>query len=201
MAIELILNGDNSSEIKELHDLEILASVEEGNVNARITTEQITLVNNYAKLVRDYIAGGANGTTEGIFEGLPLQIQENGVNVFDGYLDFLNDFEIVNPTTVKSRIKKHDGNNNFQDRANGLTFGYLDELNLIDATNDYLPIPYIIEKEFNFVEFGFITFQIYAISRDLQNQIRSCFRWCFGFGYFTSYTNGRFCNGFGYNIN
>jgi hypothetical protein len=171
MAIELILNGDNSSEIKELHDLEILASVEEGNVNARITTEQITLVNNYAKLVRDYISGGANGTTEGIFEGLPLQIQENGVNVFDGYLDFLNDFEIVNPTTVKSRIKKHDGNNNFQDRANGLTFGYLDEINLI-GPNDYLPIPYIIEKEFNFVEFGFITFQIYAISRDLQNQIR-----------------------------
>jgi len=171
MAIELILNGDNSSEIKELHDLEILASVEEGNVNARITTEQITLVNNYAKLVRDYIAGGANGTTEGIFEGLPLQIQENGVNVFDGYLDFLNDFEIVNPTTVKSRIKKHDGNNNFQDRANGLTFGYLDELNLI-GTGDYLSIPYIIEKEFNFVEFSFIAFSIYAISRDLQTQIR-----------------------------
>tara|TARA_R110001592_G_scaffold221525_3_gene476374 strand:+ start:365 stop:2128 length:1764 start_codon:yes stop_codon:yes gene_type:complete len=171
MAIELILNGDNSSEIKELHDLEILASVEEGNVNARITTEQITLVNNYAKLVRDYIAGGANGTTEGIFEGLPLQIQENGVNVFDGYLDFLNDFEIVDPTTVKSRIKKHDGNNNFQDRANGLTFGYLEQLNLI-GTNDYLSIPYIIEKEFNFIEFSFIAFSIYAISRDLQTQIR-----------------------------
>ena len=172
MAIELILNGDNSSEIKELHDLEILASVEEGNVNARITTEQITLVNNYAKLVRDYIAGGANGTTNGIFEGLPLQIQENGVNVFDGYLDFLNDFEIVNPTTVKSRIKKHDGNNNFQDRANGLTFGYLDELNLIDATNDYSNIPYIIEKEFNFVEFSFIAFSIYTISRDIEEQAR-----------------------------
>jgi len=171
MAIELILNGDNSSEIKELHDLEILASVEEGNVNARITTEQITLVNNYAKLVRDYISGGANGTTNGIFEGLPLQIQENGVNVFDGYLDFLNDFEIVNPTTVLSRIKKHDGNNNFQDRANGLTFGFLDDENLI-GPNDYINIPYIIEKEFNFVEFSFIAFQIYAISRDLQTQIR-----------------------------
>lgn len=171
MAIELILNGDNSSEIKELHDLEILASVEEGNVNARITTEQITLVNNYAKLVRDYIAGGVNGTTEGIFEGLPLQIQENGVNVFDGYLDFLNDFEIVNPTTVKSRIKKHDGNNNFSDRANGLTFGYLDELNLI-GTGDYSNIPYIIEKEFNFIEFSFIAFSIYAISRDIEEQAR-----------------------------
>jgi hypothetical protein len=93
------------------------------------------------------------------------------VNVFDGYLDFLNDFEIVNPTTVKSRIKKHDGNNNFSDRANGLTFGYLDELNLI-GTGDYSNIPYIIEKEFNFVEFSFIAFSIYAISRDLQTQIR-----------------------------
>ena len=172
MAIEIILNGDNSSAIQELHDLEILASVEKGNVNSKITTEQITLVNEYAELVRNYIAGGANGTTNGIFEGLPLQIQQNGVNVFDGYLDFLNDFEIVNPTTVKSRIKKHDGNNNFQDRANGLTFGYLDELGLIDATNDYSNIPYIIEKEFNFIEFSFLSFSIYSVARDLQGQIR-----------------------------
>ena len=172
MAIEIILNGDNSSAVKELHDLEILASVERGNVNASITTEQLTLVNEYAELVRNYIAGGVNGTSNGIFEGLPLQIQENGVNVFDGYLDFLNDFEIINPTTVLSRIKKHDGNNNFQDRANGLTFGYLDELNLIDATNDYSNIPYIIEKEFNFIEFSFIAFSIYAISKDIEEQAR-----------------------------
>ena len=170
MAIEIILNGDNSSAIQELHDLEILASVEKGNVNSKITTEQITLVNEYAELVRNYIAGGANGTTNGIFEGLPLQIQQNGVNVFDGYLDFLNDFEIVNPTTVKSRIKKHDGNNNFQDRANGLTFGYLEELTLI-GTADYSNIPYIIEKEFNFVEFSFIAFSIYAISKDIEEQV------------------------------
>ena len=171
MAIEIILNGDNSSAIQELHDLEILASVERGNVNASITTEQLTLVNQYAELVRNYIAGGVNGTTNGIFEGLPIQIQENGVNVFDGYLDFLNDFEIVNPTTVLSRIKKHDGNNNFLDRANGLTFGFLDDENLI-GSSDYSNIPYIIEKEFNFVEFSFIAFSIYAISKDIEEQVR-----------------------------
>jgi len=172
MAIEIILNGDNSSAVKELHDLEILASVERGNVNASITTEQLTLVNEYAKLVRDYIAGGANGTTNGIFEGLPLQIQENGVNVFDGYLDFLNDFEIVNPTTVLSRIKKHDSNDNFQDRANGLTFGYLVEAGFI-TSNDYINVPYVIEKEFNFVEFAFLSFSIYSVTKDLQALIRS----------------------------
>jgi hypothetical protein len=172
MAIEIILNGDNSSAVKELHDLEILASVEKGNVNASITTEQLTLVNEYAELVRTYIAGGANGTTNGIFEGLPLQIQENGVNVFDGYLDFLNDFEIVNPTTVLSRIKKHDSNDNFQDRANGLTFGYLVEAGFI-TSNDYINVPYVIEKEFNFVEFAFLSFSIYSVTKDLQALIRS----------------------------
>jgi hypothetical protein len=170
MAIEIILNGDNSSAIQELHDLEIIASVEEGNVNARITTEQITLVNEYAQLVRSYISGGANGTTNGIFEGLDLQMTENGVNVFDGYLDFLNDFEIVNPTTVRARIKKHDGNNNFQDRANGLTFGYLADLNVLN-TNHYLDVPYINEKEFNYIEFAFLSFSIYSISKDLRDQV------------------------------
>jgi len=172
MAIEIILNGDNSSAVKELHDLEILASVERGNVNASITTEQLTLVNEYAKLVRDYISGGANGTTNGIFEGLPLQIQENGVNVFDGYLDFLNDFEIVNPTTVLSRIKKHESNDNFQDRANGLTFGFLVEENFI-VSSDYILVPYVIEKEFNFVEFGLLAFSIYSITKDLRALVQS----------------------------
>tara|TARA_R110002126_G_scaffold156594_1_gene304027 strand:- start:642 stop:2387 length:1746 start_codon:yes stop_codon:yes gene_type:complete len=172
MAIEIILNGDTSSAVKELHDLEILASVERGNVNSNITTEQLTLVNEYAQLVRDYISGGANGTTDGIFEGLPLQIQENGVNVFDGYLDFLNDFEIVNPTTVKARIKKHESNNNFQDRANGLTFGYLVDAGFI-TSSDYTNVPYVIEKEFNFIEFAFISFSIYSVTRDLVNFINN----------------------------
>ncbi len=167
MAIEIILDGDNSSAVQELHDLEIIASVEEGNVNARITTEQITLVNEYAQLVRNYIAGGANGTTNGIFEGLDLQMLENGTNVFDGYLDFLNDFEIVDPTTVRARIKKHDGNNNFQDRANGVTWGYLEEIGFI-GNNNYISIPYINEKEFNFIEFAFLSFSIYSISKDLK---------------------------------
>tara|TARA_R110000787_G_scaffold23250_1_gene66751 strand:- start:3911 stop:5674 length:1764 start_codon:yes stop_codon:yes gene_type:complete len=166
MAIEIILNGDTSSAVKELHDLEILASVEKGSVNANITTEQLTLVNEYAELVRTYIAGGANGTTNGIFEGLPLQIQESGVNVFDGYLDFLNDFEIVDPTTVKARIKKHDSNDNFQDRANGLTFGYLVDEGFINY-NDFINVPYLIEKEFNYIEFAFIAFSIYSITRDI----------------------------------
>ena len=165
MAIEIILNGDNSSAVKELHDLEILASVEKGSVSASITTEQLTLVNEYAELVRNYIAGGANGTTNGIFEALPIQIQENGINVFDGYLDFLNDFEIVDPTTVRSRIKKYDSNDNFQDRANGLTFGYLDAINVI-STNDYIQVPYLIETPFNFVEFAFVGVTIYIIGRD-----------------------------------
>jgi hypothetical protein len=170
MAIQIILDGDTSSAVQELHDLEIIASVEEGNVNARITTEQITLVNQYAALVRNYISGGVNGSTNGIFEGLNLEMLENGTNVFDGYLDFLNDFEIVNPTTVKARIKKHDGNNNFRDRASGLTFGYLDEINAI-GPGDYLSIPYINEKEFNYIEFAFLAFSIYNLTKDSKELI------------------------------
>lgn len=171
MAIELILDGDNKSAIKDLHDLEILATIEKGNVSAKITTSQIDFVDTYAVLVRTYIAEGATGQSRGIFEGLPLQMLVNGTNVFDGYLDFLNDFEIVNPTLVRARIKKHDSNNNFEDRANGLTFGYLDEINFI-GINDYIDIPYVIEKEFNFIEFAFLAFSIYTIARDLQGLLK-----------------------------
>ena len=171
MAIEVILAGDNSSAIKELHDLEIIASVERGQVDARITTSQLTFVNEYAELIRTYIAQGATGQSNGIFEGLDIQMNENGVNVFDGYLDQLNDFEIVNPTTVKSRIKKHNSNNDFQDRANGLTFGFLQEIAFINNSH-YINIPYVNEKEFNFVEFAFLAFTIFTIIRDLATIVK-----------------------------
>ena len=171
MAIDIILDGNNSSAIQELHDLEIIASVEVGNVNARITTDKITLVNEYAQLVRNYIAGGATGQTNGIFEGLNLEMFRDGVSVFDGYLDFLNDFEIVDPTTVHAKIKKHDSNDNFRDRATGVTFGYLEELGFI-GINNYINIPYINEKEFNFIEFSFLSFSIYSISKDLKELLR-----------------------------
>jgi len=171
MAIEVILDGDNDSAIKELHNLDTIASFEEGSANARITTEQITLVNEYAEKARSYLVGGLNGSTNGYFEGLDLQMQQNGVNVFDGYLDFLTDFEIVDPTTVKSRIKKHDGYDNFRDRASGVTYGYLESINLI-GNNDYINIPYINEKDFNYIEFAFLSFSIYTVIKDLKTLIQ-----------------------------
>ena len=88
-----------------------------------------------------------------------------------GYLDFLNDFEIIDPTTVKARIKKHESNNEFQDRANGLTFGYLLDAGFI-TSNDYIWVPYVIEKEFNFVEFAFLSVSIYTITTDLISLIK-----------------------------
>ena len=170
MAIDVILAGDSSSAIKELYDLSIVASVERGSVSSRITTEQLTFVNEYAELIRRYFEGGANGTSKGIYEGLPVQIFENGQEVFDGYLDFLNDFKIVDPTTVTARIIKHESYNDIYAKASGLTVGSLYEQGFITA-NDFVNVPYIIEKEFNFIEFAFLTYSIYSITSQLQKII------------------------------
>lgn len=167
MAIEVILAGNSASAIRELHNLSIVASVERGVVSSRITTQQITFVNEYAELIRKYFDDGRTGASKGIYEGLPVQIFEEGQIVFDGYLDFLNDFKIVDPTTVNARIIKHESYNDILSKVSGLTVGSLVDLGVF-SNNDYIDLPYIIETEFNFIEFGLMIYSIYAITKDLR---------------------------------
>ena len=122
--LTVTLNGDNSSAIRELHELEILATFENGNAQANISTTEFEFVNEFAESISEWISGGLTGGL-GIFEGIPLSVQISGSNpsylAFDGYMDMTDEFEIVNPTTIKGKIKKDNGLQNLNDLASGLT--------------------------------------------------------------------------------
>lgn len=171
MAVNVILDGDNSSAIKELQDLTILASVEKGFVTSRITTDQLTLVNEFAQKAREFIENGANGNGPGIFEGMPIEIIENGNSIFEGCLDFINDFAVVDPTTVKTRLRKKNSNNSIADQMSGTTFASLEERGFINSSH-FIDVPFVIEKDFNFIDFAFLAFSIYSIVKDLRDIVK-----------------------------
>lgn len=174
--LTVTLNGDNSSAIRELHDIELLATFENGNPQANITSTEFEFVNEFAESISDWISGGLSGGF-GIFQGIPLSVQITGqnpsYNAFDGFLDMTDDFEIVNPTTIKGKIKKDNGLQNLDDLASGLTWEYLFQTGVL-TVNDMEWCPYVIEKEFDPVAFLLLIlaiFQTTVILIDLIKEI------------------------------
>lgn len=168
------LNGDNSSSIRELHDLELLATFENGNPQANISSTEFEFVNEFAESISEWVSGGLSGGF-GIFQGVPLNIQITGqspsYNAFDGFLDMTDDFEIVNPTTIKGKIKKDNGLQNLDDLASGLTWEYLFQEGIL-TTDDMEWCPYVIEKEFDVTTFLLLILAIYTTTTILIDLVK-----------------------------
>ena len=85
--ITISLNGDDSSQVRELHDIELLATFENGNTQANISITEFEFVNDFAKDIRSWIDNGLTSGL-GIFEGIPLSVTINGASpnylAFDG---------------------------------------------------------------------------------------------------------------------
>lgn len=173
--ITITLNGDNSSAVRELHDIELLATFENGNAQANITTTDFEFVNEFAQSIREWIEDGTTGGY-GIFEGIPLNVEISGSNpnylAFNGYLDMTDEFEIINPTMVKGKIKKDSGMQTLDDLSSGLTWQFLFEEGVLTAS-DMEWIPYIIEREFDPVAFLLISLAIYSVSVQIIDLVRS----------------------------
>lgn len=172
--ITLTLNGDNSSQIRELHDLQILATFENGNAQANISTTEFEFVNDFASAIKDWIDSGTSSGV-GIFEGIPVQLRISGDQptylAFDGYLDMTDEFEIVDPTTIKAKIKKDSGLQNLEDLASGLTWEFLYQEGIL-TNSDMIWIPYIIEEKFDPIAFLLLSLAIYSTAVALVDLIK-----------------------------
>lgn len=173
--LTVTLNGDNSSAIRELHDIELLATFENGNPQANITSTEFEFVNEFAESISDWISGGLTGGF-GIFQGIPLSVSISGqnptYNAFDGFLDMTDEFEIVNPTTIKGKIKKDNGLQNLDDLASGLTWEFLFQEGIL-TVNDMVWCPYIIEEKFDVIAFLLLILAIFQTTVILIDLIKS----------------------------
>lgn len=171
------LNGNDASSIAELLDLQIEATFDQGNPSGNITSTELTFVNEYAAIIRDYLAGGLDGTTPGYSEGIPftLDLQQDNLpvtRVFDGCLDFGDEsFRRVDPTTYKSKLLQTDGLETLQENSRGLTFRSLYDQGVI-TDSDFISIPYVVEREFNFVEFALLGITTYVTARELVDSVQ-----------------------------
>lgn len=168
--VNISLNGNQNDAVKEWEDLEFIATFENQNAQPNITVNnELTFVNEYAEAIQAWIDGGF------ITEGMPLQVtafnSQNTFNVFDGVVDFTDEFRRIDPTTFKAKIKPAEGLNRLDDRASGLTFQYLYDIGVIQDS-DFINVPYVVEKELDFVELAMLTLGIFLMIDKLQQLIK-----------------------------
>ena len=93
----------------EWRDVGVLATFDNQAIQANVTIENFTFVNEAALQIRNFIkAGLASGV--GIFEGMSFDITvTNGIsyNVFNGYLDLTDGYREISPVKVEAKIKRH----------------------------------------------------------------------------------------------
>jgi hypothetical protein len=158
---------DEKYQPKELEALEIIAQYVNNSVQPDLTATEITLINEGAVAVNNYIDGSLNGTTRGIFEGLPYEIlllSENPpYNAFKGYLDLLTIKRQCDQ--VKVKLVSAAGLNKFSERCQATTFGYLYDQGLITQT-DFTSVPYVINYIPDGVQLIMTSISLFLIAKE-----------------------------------
>jgi len=180
------LNGQNISAAVEWEDIQVEAtfineSASGGQIQSiqpNIDIERFTFVNDAAKLIRDYIQAGENGTGVGIFEGIPFEITANdGSNItctFNGFLDLTDSYEEIHSSKVMSKVMDLSGLNSLSQRAQGVTYGFLLDAGVI-TSSDFTDIEYVMEKELQPLQLILTAVTIYLMTKELVEGVRKLF--------------------------
>ena len=168
-----ILNGiaDEKFQPKELEALEIVADFDD-TAQPSISASELTFINEGADVVNKYIDGGLNGSTRGIFEGIPYEIQLLGTlppyNAFKGFLDLLQIKRQCDQVTVK--LVGDQSLNTFSERCQATTFGYLESIGLFPQSSQ-VPVPYVINYIPDGVQLITVGISLYLISKEVYDAV------------------------------
>lgn len=164
------LDGKGINAPIEWQDIEITATFD-GQVQANITSDKFTFVLDSYTAIKQRIAGGLNGSTVGIFEGMDFDISalstEGQLSVFQGFLDMQDGMSIDDENgRIECSIKKLSGINTLSERLETIDFGYLKEIGVITQA-DYVDVEYVVVKINTALETIISGLMIYNLTKSL----------------------------------
>jgi hypothetical protein len=172
--VKFEINGQPANAPKDWQDVEVLATFDNENTQANISTDQFTFVLEEAAKIRQHLAGGLTGGF-GIFEGIQFKMMAynntSAYTAFNGFIDLADEFENdLQNAVVRAKIKKSNGLNSLQEQLESLSYGYLYDKGVITGFSD---VEYIVQKKFNIVEVLMNSIIIYLMTKELAESIRS----------------------------
>jgi hypothetical protein len=166
-------DGQETNPPREYPDITINALFGESQQGS-IESEELTFVGESAQKIFQYIQGGLDGSTKGIFQGIPYQIQgntdEGDFIAFDGLIETFNGLQVIQPrfglnelpVEVRARIKAFENYDDLLDKADGISMLFLADQGFIKGT-DLEDLPFVIEREVGNLELAILILSITSI--------------------------------------
>lgn len=160
-------DGKTITEPRNWADISLTLTFDE-NPQATVDVDIMEFVNEPAQLMIADLDGGLTGVTNGYFEGKSFRIlatkDDSSLLAFDGFVNW-KESQINSPISISVKIQKKDSIDSLQKQAESITFGLLEDIGLIGAS-DYLQLPYIVEKIDISVDLVVISLSLYTIVKE-----------------------------------
>lgn len=168
------LNGVIKNAPLEWQDVKIKAEYPEDSIQPSLEIAEFNFNLEARKAINDWILAGTTGGV-GIFEGMPFNLNlfnNNPISKnFKAFIDFSNNYNDRSDDGVLTvSIIPDNSIQNFFDKLSGTTCGYLEEIGVF-AQSDYITIPYVVEKKFNFFEILLSTIVLYLMIKEIEESI------------------------------
>lgn len=141
------------------------------STDTKLSITDVQLTGQAARIAQNHIDGGINGTSPGIFEGLPFSYTPPGLPPIEYLLDF-GSYRQINSTMITVGLTKINNTELLFNRANGLTFFFLKEEGII-VDSDYVDVEYVFTKPFNFLESALLAQTLFLMGQVAADIIRT----------------------------
>lgn len=163
------IGGQDLGEPRNWQGLTIIKDFINQKEDAEINITDLDFVLRANKYLQSRILNGLDGGV-GIFEGEPYKITvgdyQNPVYTFDGYLDFTDNATMIGGEELKCSLKKRAGTDWLESVADGFSFAYLADQNII-TDSDYVKVPYVINYVPDGMQLIMLSMSLFMMTKEL----------------------------------
>lgn len=166
--LSIYFEGQSKPLPLDYQKIEIIGDFSGGSNQASLSIERLTLVNEAAFFVIDYVAAG------NIYEGLKITLKFSQFDtedvIMEGFLDLTDEYEEVEPifrgedsaVMVRCKVTDLSSRDLFRDKIEGNTYSLLEQRGIF-VNNDYQDIDFVIEDDFDPLKLMFLVFMFFSI--------------------------------------
>lgn len=169
-----LIDGQDLGEPRNWQELELTIDwLDAKEVGGTPNLSTLVFAAEACKYLNERFLNGLNGGV-GIFEGVPYDIRvgrpESPEFIFKGYLDGTDELTIFGQEDISVALKKRLGEDWLNDVADGFSFAYLADNNIITAS-DYIKVPYVINYVPDGTQLILLSLSIYMMTKELIENI------------------------------
>ena len=169
-----LIDGQGLGEPRNWQDLEITVDWLNKKESGAINVSDLSFVNVANQYLQQRALNGLSGGV-GIFEGVPYEILVGDITAptyrFKGYLDLTEELTVIGGEEITCSLKKELGDDWLNDVADGFSFAYLYDQNII-TSSDFVKVPYVINYVPDGMQLIVLSMSIFMMTKELIENIQ-----------------------------